>query len=236
MVNSLSDHRFGDQPQGKRGMLPSHPSPFGESGLREAPIRGATPAKKVRSGLCPKDALPDASFFVRPDTCASRTGSDAETHRYLHHPHHRRRPHRHRPGLRVRLLRHAGVQDAEGRRLPGGAGQFQSGDDHDRSRSRRRHLYRADHPGDRRQDHRQGAPRGARRLRAAADHGRPDRAQLRAVAAQDGRARRVRRRDDRRHGRGHRQGRGPRAVPRRDDQDRPRHAALAPDQDLAAGS
>ena len=33
-------------------------------------------------------------------------------------------------------------------------------------------------PGDRRQDHREGAPR-----RAAADHGRPDRAQHRAVAA-----------------------------------------------------
>ena len=42
-----------------------------------------------------------------------------------------------------------------------------------------------------------------------------------------GRARQVRRRDDRRHGRGHRQGRGPRAVPRGDDQDRPRDAALA---------
>ncbi len=45
------------------------------------------------------------------------------------------------------------------------------------------HLYRADHAGDRRQDHREGAtPSPA--LRAAADHGRPDRAQLRAVAAQ----------------------------------------------------
>ena len=57
----------------------------------------------------------------------------------------------------------------------------------------RRHLYGADHPRSRRQDHREGAPG-----RAAADHGRPDRAQLRAVAAQDGRARKIRRRDDRR--------------------------------------
>ena len=37
-------------------------------------------------------------------------------------------------------------------------------------------------PGDRRQDHRQGALCGSRRLRAVADHGRPDRAELRAVA------------------------------------------------------
>ena len=100
--------------------------------------------------------------------------------------------------------------------LPDRAGQLQSGDDHDRSRSRRRHLYRADHAGDRRQDHREGAPG-----RAAAHHGRPDRAQLRAVAAQDGRARQVRRQDDRRHRRRHRQGRGPRAVPRGDDAHRP---------------
>ena len=52
----------------------------------------------------------------------------------------------------------------------------------------RSHLCRADHAGDRRQDHREGALRRSRRLRAAADHGRPDRAQLRAVARKDGRA------------------------------------------------
>ena len=37
-------------------------------------------------------------------------------------------------------------------------------------------------PGNRRQDHREGALRRSRRLRAAADHGRPDCAELRAVA------------------------------------------------------
>ena len=72
--------------------------------------------------------------------------------------------------------------------------------------------------------------------RAAAHHGRADRAQLRAVAQEDGRAREIRRRDDRRHRRGHRQGRGPRAVPRGDDEDRPGDAALAPDQDAGAGA
>ncbi len=49
-------------------------------------------------------------------------------------------------------------------------------------------LYRADHARDRREDHRQGALRDPGRLRAAADHGRPDGAQLRALPAQDGRA------------------------------------------------
>ena len=64
---------------------------------------------------------------------------------------------RHRPGLRVRLFGNAGDQGAEGRGLPDRAGQLESGDDHDRSGSRRRHLHRTDHAGDRRQDHREGA-------------------------------------------------------------------------------
>ena len=44
----------------------------------------------------------------------------------------------------------------------------------------------------------------------------------------------IRRRDDRRHCARHRQGRGPRAVSRGDDQDRARHAALASHQDADA--
>ena len=40
----------------------------------------------------------------------------------------------------------------------------------------------------------------------------------------------VRRRDDRRHRRGHRQGRGPRAVPRGDEEDRPRRRRIVPRQ------
>ena len=138
--------------------------------------------------------------------------------------------------MRVRLFRHPGVQDVARRGLPHRPGQFQSGDDHDRPGHGRSHLYRADHPGDRRQDHRQGAPRHPRRLRAAADHGRPDGAQLRAVAQEDGRARTLRRRDDRRDRQSDRQGRGPPVVPRGDDPHRPRDAALAPHQDAAAGA
>ena len=56
--------------------------------------------------------------------------------------------------------------------------------------------------------------------RAAADDGRADRAQHARCRCADGRARQIRRQDDRRHRRRHRQGRGPRAVPRGDDQDR----------------
>ena len=155
------------------------------------------------------------------------TEPDAQTHRHQIHPDHRRRPDRHRPGLRVRLFRHPGLQGAEGRGLPDRPGQLQSGDDHDRSGSRRRHLHRADHAGDRRQDHREGAAR-TRCCRPWAGRPRSTRA---LSLQQDGRARQVRRRDDRRHRRGHRQGRGPRAVPRGDEEDRPRDAALASRQD-----
>ena len=106
-------------------------------------------------------------------------------------------PDRHRPGLRVRLFRRAGLQGAEGRGLPDHPGQLQPGDDHDRSGAGRRHLYRADHAGDRREDHREGAAR-----RAAADHGRADGAEhARWRWTRSGVLDEVRRRDDRRQGR-----------------------------------
>ncbi len=60
---------------------------------------------------------------------------------------------------------------------------------------------------------------------AAADHGRADRAQYRAGACQGRYARQIRRRTDRRQRRRHRQGRGPPAFPRGDDQDRLGNAA-----------
>ena len=71
----------------------------------------------------------------------------------------------------------------------------------------------------RRAHHREGAA-GC----AAADHGRADRAQHRARPGARRRAREVRRRADRRLARGHRHGRGPRAVPQRDARDRARDA------------
>ncbi len=177
-----------------------------------------------------RDAQHARPFFV-PDSLSVRL--DAQTNRHLHHPDHRRRSHRDRPGLRVRLFGHPGGQDAEGRGLPHRPGQFQSGHHHDRSGTGGCDLYRADHAGDRRQDHREGALRHSRRLCAAADHGRPDRAELRAEPAQAGHAGQIRHRDDRRHRRRHRQGRGSRPFPRGDDQNRPRDAALDPDQESA---
>ena len=95
---------------------------------------------------------------------------DAQAHRHPLDPHHRLGADRHRPGVRVRLLRHAGVPRAQGRGLPGHPGQLEPGHDHDRPRLRRRHVRRADHLGGRRQDHRAGA---ARRGAAHASAARP---------------------------------------------------------------
>ena len=174
----------------------------------------------------PDTRIPSRAPAGHPRAGASREvqtkrARDAKTHRHQIDPDHRRRPDRHRPGLRVRLFRHAGLQGAEGRGLSRHPGQLQSGHDHDRSGTGGRHLYRADHAGSRGQDHRQGAAG-----RAAADHGRPDGAEHRAVAAPHGRARALQCRDDRRQRGRHRQGRGPRAVPRGDEEDRAGDAAL----------
>ena len=176
-------------------------------------------ARRALSALTEGRAA-SAPFFV-PRQCRDTTEPHAQANRHQIDPDHRRRSDRHRTGLRVRLFRHPGLQGAQGGRLPDRPGQLEPGDDHDRPGRRRRDLYRADHAGDRRQDHREGAAR-----RAAADHGRADRAQHRAVAAPHGRARKIRRDDDRRRCRRHRQGRGPRAVPRGDEEDRPRDAEV----------
>ena len=58
--------------------------------------------------------------------------ADAQAHRSEAHSRHRLRPDRHRPGVRVRLLRHAGLQGAARRGPRGHPRQQQSGDDHDR--------------------------------------------------------------------------------------------------------
>ena len=51
-------------------------------------------------------------LFDRPSWLMKRNALTCQAHRPQEHPHHRRRPDRHRPGLRVRLLRRAGVQGA----------------------------------------------------------------------------------------------------------------------------
>ena len=131
----------------------SRPSLPADSGLNTARARG-----HPRRG--PRTRGKRALFLCLLRSATGRgqisASNDAETHRHPIDPDHRRRPDRHRPGLRVRLFRHPGLQGAEGRGLPDRAGQLQSGDDHDRSGSRRRHLYRADHA-------RRSSPRSSRR-------------------------------------------------------------------------
>ena len=131
----------------------------------------------------------------------------AETDRHQDRHADRVGPDRDWAGLRVRLLRDPGRQGAEGRGLPGRAGELEPGDDHDRPGDGRPHLRRAADRRGAHQRHRARAPG-----RAPADAGRTDRAQPGARAAQGRRARRLRRQADRRAGRGHREGRGPPAV------------------------
>ena len=121
-------------------------------------------------------------------------------------------PDRHRPGLRVRLFRHPGLQGAEGRGLPvvlvnSNPATIMTDPD----------LADATYI----------EPITPEIVAKIIAKERPD-ALLPTMGGQTalnsalslrkhGRARQVRRRDDRRQRRGHRQGRGPRAVPRGDD-------------------
>ena len=113
------------------------------------------------------------SRIMPPHPNEPRIGNvNAQAHRHQIHHDHRRRPDRHRPGLRVRLFRRPGLQGAAGRGLPRHPGELQPRHHHDRSWPGGRHLYRADHARGGRKDHRPGEAG-----RAAADHGRPDRAE-----------------------------------------------------------
>ena len=139
-------------------------------------------------------------------------------------PDHRLRPDRHRPGLRVRLLGHPGLPGAARGGLPGHPGQLQPGDDHDRPRLRRRaptssRSRSRSSPGS---SSASGPTRCCRRSAARPalnlGHGA---VRARASLGVPGR------RDDRRQRRGHRHGRGPRAVQAGDGRDRPRRARSA---------
>ena len=155
----------------------------------------------------------------------------AETDRHPDDHDHRRGPDRHRPGLRVRLFRHPGLQGAARRGLPDRPRQFQSGDDHDRSGLADRTYVEPITPeivAKIIEKERYAVPGGFALLPTM---GGQTALNCALSLEEDGRAGKIRRRDDRRDRRGHRQGRGPRTVPRGDDQDRPRHAALASHQD-----
>ena len=100
------------------------PPPQRSGLLRAIPPRGrARPARF---------ALPVRRFR---ETHEREANNGCPTQRPPPHPDHRLRPHRHRPGLRVRLLRHPGRQGAARRRLRSDPGQFQPGHHHDRSRT-----------------------------------------------------------------------------------------------------
>ncbi len=73
---------------------------------------------------------------------------NAQADRHQTRARHRLRPDRDRPGLRVRLLRHTGVQGASRRGARSRARQQQSGDDHDRSGDCGSDLRRAADAGD----------------------------------------------------------------------------------------
>ena len=131
-------------------------------------------------------------------------------------PHPRLGADRHRPGGRVRRLRRAGVQGAEGGGVRGRPRQLQPGDDHDRSGNGGPDLRGAHHPRGRGEDHCQRAPG-----RAPAHAWRPDGPEHRRRPGGVRRARRPRGRDDRGDGGGHPQGGGPGGIPARHGTHRP---------------
>ena len=143
------------RPVAVRSVLQTPPGdPAGDEPVapRGRPARGAAPrpgrprpadltrpaAGRVRivTGVCPRS---------RRHRLRATTPTHAEAHRHQEDPAHRLRPDRHRPGVRVRLLRHPGVQGASRGRVRGRPGQLEPGDDHDRPGDGRPDLHRADH-------------------------------------------------------------------------------------------
>src|SRR5688572_30050415 len=84
------------------------------------------PARGVVALCAGRRTRKRAAFFcalIVPDIAEHNAQAD----RHFLDPHHRCRPDRHRPSLRVRLLRNPGLQGAQGRRLSDRAGEFQPG-------------------------------------------------------------------------------------------------------------
>ena len=123
--------------------------------------------------------------------------------------------------MRVRLLGHAGGQSAARGRAAAHPGQFEPGDDNDRSGPGGSHLYRADDAGGADEDHRARTAR-----RDPADGRRADRAEPGDRACRGGRARSIQVRTYRGEARGDQEGRGSRPVQAGDAENRARGAAL----------
>ena len=108
-------------------------------GLRCATCRARPSSTTPR----PAPARTTRSTCSTASSTRSRPPPDAAARRHPQDPAHRLRADRDRPGGRVRLLGHAGVQGADGGGLRGRARQLQPGDDHDRPRGRDDDLRRA---------------------------------------------------------------------------------------------
>ncbi len=171
-VRRLAAGRGAHRPHGFQ--LPGAPRGEPRPARRAAAVRAVSPRRC--SSACSRSRK-----RATPRKTSNRPRKDMpKAHRHQEHPDHRRRPDRHRPGLRVRLLRSPGLQGAARGGLPRHPRELESGDDHDRPGDGRRHLHRAGQLAHGRAHHREGAPR-----RAAAHHGRPDRAEHRALAQQE---------------------------------------------------
>ena len=94
-----------------RARSPDHQRLVGDPDATTAQrFRRRTPADGHRTGRCRCAAMPWRREL--PSSDSSDTTDHAQAHRHPVHHDHRRRPDRHRPGLRVRLFRRPGVQGA----------------------------------------------------------------------------------------------------------------------------
>ncbi len=115
--------------------------------LRGHARRRALPASAVKP-LRPQGSCA-ATFLVERTQATKGNLSSASAYRHPEDSAHRFRSDRDWSGLRVRLLRDAGLQGLARGGVRGRAGEFEPGDDHDRPRHRRPDLYRAVDLGDR---------------------------------------------------------------------------------------
>ena len=213
------DHLAEPQLRGGRGL--AGPAEITHVNLNDGVIEGLAQPRRRRCSASSTTPRP-APAPTTPATCSRSSGPlmDAtgagrrrrvalmpRRTRHRVDPGHRVGPHRHRPGLRVRLLGHPGLPGPGRGEVPGGAGQLQPGHHHDRPGHGRPHLRGAARPRRADRHHRAGAAR-----RPAAHPRRPDRPQPDHGPGRAGRARRLRGRGDRGQRRGHRHRRGPGAV------------------------
>ena len=107
-------HGLARRPRRGDAREPERPHRRGPVGEGPAHLLGAVPSRGVARPARRALSVPP---LRRAD--GARSAADAEAHRHPLDPADRLRPDRHRPGVRVRLLRHPGVQGAARRRATG---------------------------------------------------------------------------------------------------------------------